>query len=303
MKKLLWFLFFITLGLAIWKKDLITQFVVQELIFDDYNKEIINNQYHKKDEFILVQETESFKPGNKEDFNNIFYTILNSGMSDFSFYCMFGYDECANDFNDYIQNSNYVEAINNYVHPYNSFDNISVTVNNFNKIEIHIDKLYTDSEINFINQTIDNFINNNVKSNMSDVDKIKIFHDYIINHTKYDNNYDLYTDKDNYPTHPYNAYGLLTEKKAICSGYTDAMAIYLNKLGIPNYKIASDEHIWNYVYVNNRWYHLDLTWDDPVTKNNTNMLIYDFFLINTRELLNHEKTQHNYDKTLYLEAQ
>ena len=216
---------------------------------------------------------------------------------------MFGFDECANEFNEYIQNSNYVEAINNYVHPYNSFENISITINNFNKIEIHVDKLYTDEEINYINGFLDNFIHNNIKSNMSTVDKIKIFHDYIIKNTKYDDNYDLYTDKDQYPTHPYNAYGLLTEGKAICSGYSDVMAIYLNKIGVPNYKIASDEHVWNYVYVNNSWYHLDLTWDDPVTTNNTDILIYDFFLINTNELLKQDAKQHNYNKNLYLEAQ
>lgn len=303
MRKSLWFLLFIVIGLAIWQKDLISQYIVQEVIFRDYDKEVIKNEYTKNNEFGLVRETSSFKPNGKEEFNDILYTILNSGMEDFSFYCMSGYDECANDFNEYIQSSNYVEAINNYVHPFNSFNNISVTINNFNKIEIHIDKLYTNEEINYINGFINSFIKNNIKLNMSNIDKIKVFHDYIINNTKYDENYDLFSDKDNYPTQPYNAYGLLTEKKAICSGYTDIMAIFLDKLGIPNYKIASDEHVWNYVYVNDAWYHLDLTWDDPVNDNNMNMLIHDFFLINTNQLLKQDTNQHNYDKSLYLEAQ
>lgn len=302
MKKFFWFLFFLVLLLAVWKRELITQFVVQEIIFKDYTKEIVKNEYHKDNNFMFVGDTKFFKPSNKEEFDNILYTVLNSGMTDFTFYCMFGYDECANDFNEYIQNSANVEAINNYVHPYNAFNNISITINNFNKIEIHIDKLYTESEINYINQKINQFISNNISYNMSDIDKIKAFHDYIINNTRYDSSYDLYTDKDNYPTHPYNAFGLLSEGKAICSGYSDVMAIYLNKIGIPNYKIASDEHVWNYVYVNNNWYHLDLTWDDPVTNNNTNVLLYDFFLITPNELLTKETVQHNYDKSLYLEA-
>lgn len=303
MKKLLWLLFCVAVGLGIWQKDLISQYIIQELLFNDYDTDVTRNEYSKNNNFMLTQETESFKPGEKEEFNSILYTVLNSGQDNFSFYCMFGYDECANDFNEYIQNSDYVEAINNYVHPYNSFENISITINNFNKIEIHVDKLYTEEEINYINIFLDNFIKQNVTTSMSDTDKIKIFHDYIIKNTTYDNNYDLYTDKDNYPTHPYNAYGLLTEGKAICSGYSDVMAIYLNKIGIPNYKIASDEHVWNYVYVNNNWYHLDLTWDDPVTTNNTNILIYDFFLINTNKLLKQDTKQHSYNKNLYLEAQ
>ena len=302
MKKLFWFLFLVVVALGIWKKDLITQYIVQELIFNDYNKNVVNNNYSKDSNFGLVKQTSSFKPNSKDEFNDIFYSILNSGMEDFSFYCMFGYDECVNEFNDYIEKSSYVEAINNYVHPYNSFENISVTINNFNKIEIHIDKLYNEQEINYINEFIDSFIKNNITTNMSTVDKIKVFHDYIINNTTYDSNYDLYTDKDKYPTHPYNAYGLITENKAICSGYTDVMAIYLNKINVPNYKIASDEHVWNYVFVNNSWYHLDLTWDDPVTNNHKNVLLHDFFLINTNQLLKQDTKQHNYDKNLYLEA-
>lgn len=302
MRKIFWFLFLVAIALGIWKKDLITQYIVQEIIFRDYNDEVVKNDYSKDLNFGLVRQTNSFKPNNKDEFNDILYSVLNSGMEDFSFYCMFGYDNCADEFNNYIQSSTYVEAINNYVHPYNAFENISVTINNFNKIDIHIDKLYTEQEINYVNQFINSFIQNNIKSNMSTIDKIKVFHDYIINNTTYDSNYDLYTDKDKYPTHPYNAYGLLTEKKAICSGYTDVMAIYLNKINVPNYKIASDEHVWNYVFVNNGWYHLDLTWDDPVTSNHKNVLIHDFFLINTSELLKQDTKQHNYDRSLYLEA-
>ena len=130
-----------------------------------------------------------------------------------------------------------------------------------------------------------------------------MFHDYIINYTKYDSDYMIDTNKNTYPTHPYSAYGLLTEKKAICSGYSDIMAIYLNKIGLKNYKIASEEHVWNYVFVNNNWYHLDLTWDDPVNSNNTDILIHDFFLITTEELEHMGIEEHNYNKNLYLEAQ
>lgn len=303
MKKSLCFLFLIVILLGILKKDLISQYVVQEIIFRDYDNQVTKNEYSKNENFGFVKQTNSFKPNSKDEFNDILYSVLNSGMEDFSFYCMFGYNDCANDFNEYIQSSSSVEAINNYVHPFNSFENISITINNFNKIEVHIDKLYTEQEISYINNFINSFIKNNITSNMSNVDRIKVFHDYIINNTTYDDNYNLYIDKDNYPTHPYNAYGLLTEKKAICSGYTDIMAIYLNKIGIPNYKIASEEHVWNYVYINNGWFHLDLTWDDPQTSNSSDLLIYDFFLITTDELKEKDVEKHNYNQNLYLEAQ
>ena len=73
-------------------------------------------------------------------------------------------------------------------------------------------------------------------------------------------------------------------------------------LNIPNYKISSENHIWNLVNVDNNWYHLDLTWDDPVTSNGTDVLEYDYFLITTTELEELESDQHNFDIKIYKEA-
>ena len=62
------------------------------------------------------------------------------------------------------------------------------------------------------------------------------------------------------------------------------MAIFLNSLGVKNYKIATENHIWNAVYIDNNWYHLDLTWDDPVTKDSAvDTLSHKFFMINTNK--------------------
>ena len=60
------------------------------------------------------------------------------------------------------------------------------------------------------------------------------------------------------------------------------MSIFLNKLGIENYKISNKTHIWNLVHINGVWRHLDSTWDDPVSNNNYNRDTY--FLITTEEL-------------------
>ena len=98
------------------------------------------------------------------------------------------------------------------------------------------------------------------------------------------------------------AYGPLINKLALCGGYTDTMALFLEKMGIPNYRIASENHIWNLVYINNEWKHLDLTWDDPVTSNGTNILTHKFFLINSTTLNNLDKDQHIFEKDIYIEA-
>ena len=301
MKKTGLVILLILLGITYFNKDTIVLYVVQKILFKGTtNLEL--NEYHKNDDFELVQNTINLTPTSKNDFNNIFYTVLNSGMDEVVIYCSNDYKSCISDFNDYTRNSDEMEAINNYVDPFNSFKNITVSTDNFNRIQININKAYTEEETKLINSTIDKYIKENINSSMNDQEKIKKFHDYIINNTKYDNNYHIDTDKNIYPGSPYNAYGVLFENKAICGGYSDVMAIYLDKIGIKNYKIASNKHIWNYVYIDNNWYHLDLTWDDPITNTGEDILIYDFFLIDNEQLASKKTVQHQYNKNLYLEA-
>ena len=80
------------------------------------------------------------------------------------------------------------------------------------------------------------------------------------------------------------------------------MKLFLEKLGITSYKIASENHIWNLVHTDNKWYHLDLTWDDPITSSGRDVLEYDYFLITTKELNEYEVDQHTFDKKIYVEA-
>lgn len=302
MKKLSFLFLIIVLGITYLNRNKIILYVVQNILYR--GTDILEiNEYHKNYDFGLVKNIEDLTPASKDDFNNLFYTILNSGMDEVTIYCDNDYTTCIDDFTTYTKESDEIETINNYVSPFNSFKNISVSMDNFNRIKIEIDKAYTIEETKIIDYTIGKFIETNIDNSISDKEKIKLFHDYIINHTKYDNNYELSSNKNSYSGSPYNAYGVLFENKGICGGYSDVMAIYLDKIGIKNYKISSDEHIWNYVYLDNAWYHLDLTWDDPVTNTGDDVLIYDFFLINNEQLEKKHTSQHNYNKNLYLEAQ
>ena len=141
-------------------------------------------------------------------------------------------------------------------------------------------------------------MNQLVKDSMSDKEKIKAIHDYIINNTKYD------SDRSDLKIVKYKsniAYGPLIEGYGLCGGYTDAMALFLDYFNIPNFKIISENHVWNAVKINNKWYHLDLTWDDPVATSGKDVLEYTFFLINTKKLESLEKEQHIYDKNVFKE--
>lgn len=268
----------------------IATFITDEILYKGSNKVLTYNEYYLENNYLYVQNTDSNHVKNYQEILNIFYTIINSGDDCFSFYC--DYDACEEDINNIIDNEFIISNINNFVHPFNSFNTININTKD-NKVTVKIKKLYSNDEIEFINEFIDNFINSNINLSMNNYDKIKVFHDYIINNTKYDeeNTFESYT-----------AYNLITSGISICGGYSDMMSIYLNTLGIKNYKITSENHIWNLVELDGKWYHLDATWDDPVASDGKQYLIHNFFMIPTNKLLELDKVEHNFDRKTYLEA-
>ena len=261
---------------------------------------LTNNSYYSNNNLAYVKITDNFVVNNKQDILNIFYTILNSGMDSYEFTCNKEYKNCLNDIETIIDDKITLAGINNLVHPYNSYENINVSISNYGKIDIKINKVYNLEEMETINNYVKDFINKNIYNEMSDYDKIKKFHDYIINNTTFD--LDTANNNNRDITKSHTAYGLITNHKAICGGYSDIMSIYLYLINIPNYRIATNDHIWNLVLVNGKWLHLDLTWDDPVTSDNTNQLLYDYFLINNDKLFKLDTKQHNFNRNIYIEA-
>ena len=80
------------------------------------------------------------------------------------------------------------------------------------------------------------------------------------------------------------------------------MSIYMTDLGIQNIRISADKHVWNLVYMDNTWLHLDATWDDPVTNTGAQILLHDYFLIDSETLYKLDNKEHNFSKTIYKEA-
>lgn len=282
---------------AIYQKD-ISNFLVEKIV---YSKKIYlekPSNYTLDYEFMYAKKTDDFIANDKQELINILYTFLNNGSTNFYFYC--DYNECANDVS-ILTNANELVNINNYIHPYNNYRKVFVTYNSFNKVEINVEKSYNDNVIVSIDKKIDEIMNEILTDEMSNKEKIIAIHNYIVETTDYDTEYleaNLH-DIDN-PSH--KAIGPLYYHKALCGGYTDAMSLFLNKLKIPNYRISSENHIWNYVYVDNNWYHLDLTWDDTVTDNGSKLVLDNFLLITTEQLEQFHTGYHTYDKSIYIEA-
>ena len=135
---------------------------------------------------------------------------------------------------------------------------------------------------------------------MSTADKIKASHDYIINHSRYDK------DRSDNGVINYQsdiAYGPLLQGYSLCGGYTDAMELFLEDLKVKSYKISNDKHVWNGVNLGSNWYHLDLTWDDPIASNNQDILEYTYFLVDNNKLLATGNDQLQFDTNIYSEFQ
>lgn len=279
----------------------ITKYIVRKYMIEDNIVTKEPNAYAKKIDYKNLKITTDLIPGNKEELKNLIYTMLDNGWTSLTFYTEDDYTTYLEDIDEMTNNGTFA-SINNYVHPFNSFKNIDVNVNQYGIITIIIEKNYTDEEIAVVNSKIDNIIRNNITSNMSTKTKIQTFHDYIVNHTVYDKE-EAKKAEINQENNvlSYKAYNVLVNGTGLCGGYSDTLAIFLTKIGVNNFKIGTDKHVWNAIYLDNKWQHIDMTWDDPVTSNNTQILSHDYFLISTLKLKQLDKTSHNFDTKLYLE--
>lgn len=115
----------------------------------------------------------------------------------------------------------------------------------------------------------------------STYEKILYIHDYIINNTVYDESLNS----------AHSAYGAMVQGKAVCEGYARAFGYICSKAGIKTVNVVgkgtspsgkTENHMWNKVYYNKKWYDIDLTWDDPVSiyVENSN---YDYFMCGSKD--------------------
>lgn len=141
-----------------------------------------------------------------------------------------------------------------------------------------------------LDKAIQTIIQKNIKSSMSDYEKVKALHDYIVLNTAYDDeNY----VKDTIPEDSYNAYGALVNHRAVCQGYSEALNILCKEAGIDSYVIDGkmndgECHAWNIVRIEGNTYHLDVTHDDPVP-NVDGYVQYNYFLT-TDEMMKNSRT-------------
>ncbi len=125
-----------------------------------------------------------------------------------------------------------------------------------------------------------------ITEDMSERDKIKAIHDYLILNCAYDyNNYVMGTVQPRSRL----AIGVFEDKLSVCQGYTAAFNLLCREVGIRSVVIkgtspsSTDEHAWNLVLVDGRLYHIDVTHDDPVP-DTKGKVSYRYFMLTDAEM-------------------
>ena len=132
------------------------------------------------------------------------------------------------------------------------------------------------TEALFVEQTLENIIA--PMHGLSDIEKLQAAHDFIVLSAEYSKE----TEGSQY-----SPYTLLTENKGVCQAYALVLYRMLEMLGfevqyVPG-KVGEQLHAWVLVKLDHAWYHIDVTWDDPLPDRKGEVR-YQYFLVSDRKL-------------------
>lgn len=114
------------------------------------------------------------------------------------------------------------------------------------------DETEREAAIKFVNDELDKIVAT-LPTGLDDYEKALYFNDYLCVNYQYDTDFEIY-----------DVYNMLKNKKGVCQAYTGVYDLLLERVGITNSTAATSDHIWNLIEFNNEWYHIDVTWDDPI---------------------------------------
>lgn len=103
------------------------------------------------------------------------------------------------------------------------------------------------------------YILSGLDESWSDVYKCRYLHDMLCQYVHYD------MDEVSTDLSIRTAYGALVNNDAVCEGYTTAYNYLLSKIGIEAHYVQSIkmEHAWSMIKIGGKYYHVDVTYDDP----------------------------------------
>lgn len=115
-----------------------------------------------------------------------------------------------------------------------------------------------------------------VAPDMNEIEKLLSIHDYLTDNI-------IYSTQNGQKA--YTPYGALVEGIAVCQGYSLAYKYLCDRAGLDvSYVVDTPHnHIWNVAEIDGKFYHIDVTWDDPVYNNDPdrslNSTLHNYFLL------------------------
>ena len=111
-----------------------------------------------------------------------------------------------------------------------------------------------------VQSVVSDFMSENIDSSMSEYDRELAIHDYLVEITEFGN-------EDEVIESEHDVYGVFVDHVAVCEGYAKAFELLSYCCGIESRLINGygddNSHVWNLTKINDIWYQVDVTWDDP----------------------------------------
>ncbi len=99
---------------------------------------------------------------------------------------------------------------------------------------------------------IDRILNNIITPEMNEKDKIQAICLYMLENSEYDISQSIASNEE-----PLNKF--LEDGKVVCATYAYVTNILLNKAGIESYEVINDNHAWNIINLDDKYYYTDTT--------------------------------------------
>ncbi|MDD2220655.1 MAG: S-layer homology domain-containing protein [Clostridia bacterium] len=120
----------------------------------------------------------------------------------------------------------------------------------------------------------------------SEYERVKTIHDYMAKNYSYDNR--LYNDPNNSDyQESYYFTSLLNYSTGVCQAYSELFYLLCIRAGVDCQIVYGDSngvgHAWNLVELDGDYYHIDVTFDDPIP-DRAGRVYYDYFCLTDSEL-------------------
>ncbi len=163
--------------------------------------------------------------------------------------------------------------------------------------------IYTDEEIRGFDRQLEaglqKFKSKYIRPGMTDYEKEKQIHDYLVSTIEYDHSIEDQTASR--VDEAFNVLGALIKKKAVCHGISCAFKLLCDYCDLKSMVVVGDSipslgycgHAWNMVKLNEETYHVDVTWD--IKEKGDISCNYDYFNMDGKLM----GLDHTWDRSLY----